>query len=73
MGNTMSLSTEDMARLMKARWTGIKQSNGYAFANKAQEDACMTLFALGYHSAWRDMHDLSSGMVAIDELLGEQE
>lgn len=70
MDNTIEVSTEDLARMVNSHWGQLRKKNKWKFSSKEEEDECKALFILGYHCAWVDMREISSGAMSMDNQLG---
>lgn len=67
--DSFSLDVEDVARLCNARWEATKRECNLKFMSATDEWACQNIFIRGYHAALTDMHEITSGAVALDEIL----
>ena len=73
MENGITIDIETQARLVNGHWAQLKKTNKWRFQSAEAESQCKTLFILGYHSAWRDMCEISGKARELDELLAKQE
>lgn len=67
---TLKIDTETFARLALSRWKSVTKD--MYFTSKGAEDTFKSFFLMGYDSAWHDMHDLSTGLHDLDDILKER-
>ena len=65
--NVFTLDLETLEMLINSRWEKVKIA--YGKISPRIELEYKTNFIKGYHAALTDMHEITSGAVALDEIL----
>lgn len=70
--DNITLDIETQARLVNGHWEDFVKEKKLKFSCDDAEGQCKALFVAGYWWAWKDLSELSSRAMALDELLASQ-
>ena len=70
--DAIPLDIETQVRLVNGHWEDFTKKKKLKFSCEDAEGQCKALFAAGYWWAWKDLSELSSRAMALDELLASQ-